>query len=1184
MNLKIQCPNPECKKGYSVSDSQLGRNVVCKACGSRFALSGSSISPAAASADTGEPGAANTMHGASVPEKLGRFEVRTRIGGGAFGVVYRGYDPTLNREVALKVPHRGTSLSEKRKSRVLVEAKAAAQLRHPNIVPVYEAGQDGDTFYIASAFIDGQTLEDAMDKGQFQDSSLVMRRSETFHSSFWRGVQQLWHKKRLSNKSRVRHARAQRETVAGNSLTSHAANAPHVDFCRVAKVIMDLARALDYSHHLGVVHRDVKPANIMLDRTGAPLVTDFGLARLDEMTSQNVESEAGAAVKPQSLPVPSGELANAKLTQDGTVLGTPVYMAPEQAKGQQALIGPASDQYSLGAVLYEMCCGQQPFSGPPGMVLSLVRSGEEPVSSRRVNPEIPVDLEAICRKAMSKAPRDRYDSCGAMADDLRRWLDGEVIHARRLNVTQRAMHWCRRNPLVAGSAASVAIVMVLATVVSSLFGMAAKREARLADEANQTAQKQRDIAEGQRKRADRERDRAEEQKNSAEHNLYVASLGLAHVNWLAAEMGETIRLLDLAPKQFRDWEWWYLNRLCTSAFPTVDGLRTVTFSPNGKCIASAAYDDSVKVWDAETGTVLLTLCKHTAKVQGVSFSPDGSRLASASSDKTLIVWNARDGEVTQVFRRHEQPVKSVAFSPDGRLIASVSDTAVMIWETDSGDVKHRIEPTETCSLFHRARFSRDGRQLAIEGVAGSVEVRDLALGCTSFCLEGDIVREQVGPLFTSNQQVLTSLDFSPDGKWIATSDSGNEVKVWDAATGKKSFSLQGHEDGVQDVTFSPDGSQIASASADHTVRLWDFESKKNRLTLRGHLGGVFDVEFSPDGTRLATASDDKTARVWALDREQECLTLAGNMGAIVDLAFSPDGKRFVSVSLSPLTLLTGVPDGIPWKPGLEADKLNKVAIVRDAANGAERGTLGGHQWSALGVAFSPNGDMIATCSDDKTAKVWDAGTYREMYTLRGHTAAVTDVAFSSEGDRIFTVSRDKTLRVWRAFNGQEIQSLRKSLRGSSAVERNLLLTWTMENHRVEVCDLVSLQNVCTLNAAEKICCVAISADKRQVAATTGNVIKVWHMGEGEPHLILAGHGAEVKSVEFSPNGRRLVTGSRDRTAKVWDLSTGHEVITLRHDKPVGYVAFTPDGKSIITGAGFGTVRIWDSCVAIRGKV
>ena len=380
MAVIVRCPNPECGKSYSVRESHLGRTFACNGCGRTFTLSesGRETSRPAARSDTSKAPSAPGL--AAVPEKLGRFEIRSRLGSGAFGSVYRAYDPVLDREVALKVPHAGTLHTETDKTRFLQEAKAAGRLRHPNIVPVYEAGVDGDHYFIASAFIEGQTLEE----------------------------------------------RIERERP---------------DFRQAAQIVTQLAGALDYAHRLGIVHRDVKPANTMVDAAGDPLLMDFGLARFEERES--------------------------KLTRDGTVLGTPAYMAPEQASARHEQVGPASDQYALGVVLYELLCGQTPFSGPPGLVISLVINLEPP-SPRSIDARIPRDLETICAKAMSKGREQRYTDCGDLADDLRRWQEGEPIHARQIGPVERFWRWCRRNPVVAGLSATAALLLLIVAIVTSV--------------------------------------------------------------------------------------------------------------------------------------------------------------------------------------------------------------------------------------------------------------------------------------------------------------------------------------------------------------------------------------------------------------------------------------------------------------------------------------------------------------------------------------------------------------------------------------------------------------------------------------------------------------------------------------------------------------------------------------------
>jgi serine/threonine protein kinase len=326
------------------------------------------------------------------PDRIGRFLLRRLLGEGVFGRVYLAHDPQLDREVALKVAKPEHLASAERRERFFREARAAANLRHPHIVPLFEMGQDGPHAYLASAFIKGRTLEAARKdapRGQF---------------------------------------------------------APRL----AAWIVLHLAEALDYAHSQHIVHRDVKPANILLegqgldpDRPPVPLLMDFGLAaRLVD---------------------------DARLTHDGTILGTPLYMAPESCSGTSGSALPASDQYSLGVVLYELLTGQTPFAGPIQAVL-LLHQTQEPPAPRKLRRDLPRDLETIVLKTLEKDPRRRYPSCQELADDLRRFLAGDPIHARRLGVVERVWRGAKANPALAiVSLAFVAFLIIGLLLVSSLY-------------------------------------------------------------------------------------------------------------------------------------------------------------------------------------------------------------------------------------------------------------------------------------------------------------------------------------------------------------------------------------------------------------------------------------------------------------------------------------------------------------------------------------------------------------------------------------------------------------------------------------------------------------------------------------------------------------------------------------------
>jgi serine/threonine protein kinase len=367
---------------WAVAEEYLGCSVRCPSCGESEAVAAPmaqnpqplSVTRSEAAVPAGAPPASqlpasevSAAHrrgvGAdtAVPSRIGRFELRCKLGAGAFGTVYRAYDPQLEREVALKVPRAGTLDSRQRVERFLREAKAVGRLRHPHIVPVYDAGRDGELYYIASAFIPGRPLS---------------------------------------------------ETIPGRGMEPHMA----------AQLVRELAEAVAYAHAQGVVHRDIKPANVMIDERGEPHLMDFGLAARQDSTE--------------------------KLTHDGAILGTPAYMAPEQAGGQRGEAQPASDQYSLGVLLYELLTGRTPFEGPPAILL-IHAVNMQPQPPRSVKPGLPRDLETICLRALRKRPEDRYAGCQALADDLRRWLEGEPIQARRLGPAERLARWCRREPALA---------------------------------------------------------------------------------------------------------------------------------------------------------------------------------------------------------------------------------------------------------------------------------------------------------------------------------------------------------------------------------------------------------------------------------------------------------------------------------------------------------------------------------------------------------------------------------------------------------------------------------------------------------------------------------------------------------------------------------------------------------------
>lgn len=646
--FKARCPHADCGQIYQVSRATLSGDVRCKKCGRTVSLAletrGQKKPANEPSAETGDQ---DTTSDDSI-RTVGGFEIGDLLGAGAFGAVHRGHDPSLDRDVAIKLPHASLLAGDEAKRRFLREAKAAARLRHSNIVPVYAAGQRGGQPYIASALVNGVPLDKKLEAGPFS-------------------------------------------------------------FERAARIVRKLGEAVGYAHSLGIVHRDIKPANVMLDEDDEPQLMDFGLARL--------------------------EGTREKLTQDGAIMGTPAYMAPEQARGEQNRIGPASDQYSLGVLLYELLTHRLPFAGPIGIVLA--RSiNAEPESIESLRPDVPVDLVVICRKARSKEPADRYASCEEFAGDLNRYERGEPIVARELTRTEKLFRWGRRHPGLATLSASLAVVLIMGITVSTAFAVQAQSQARRADRNARAAEVETQRAEANAIQAETNARQAEAQTAEVaaqsallrqqnirnRQTLYASEVKLAQEFHNRGDDDFAREILDrLRPgkgeEDLRGFEWHYLWRVMQPQFRewklgaevadlafspdsltlyslTESGMLQARSMTSGKLIrqfAPSMLDEQRRCFDLHSsgelmacggsrGTVSIlsvpdlavrtTASLHEGAINDIAYSLDETRLATGGDDRTIALCEATTLETVGRLSEHEHPVVSVAWTDGESYLAS----------------------------------------------------------------------------------------------------------------------------------------------------------------------------------------------------------------------------------------------------------------------------------------------------------------------------------------------------------------------------------------------------------------------------------------------------------------------------------------------------------------------------------
>jgi WD40 repeat protein len=425
-----------------------------------------------------------------------------------------------------------------------------------------------------------------------------------------------------------------------------------------------------------------------------------------------------------------------------------------------------------------------------------------------------------------------------------------------------------------------------------------------------------------------------------------------------------------------------------------------------------------------------------------------------------------------------------------------------------------------------------------------------------------------------------SIAFSPDGKRIVSGSADQTAKVWEAASGNELLTLPGHTALIESVAYSPDGQRIATGSRDQTARVWDASTGKYLFSLTGHSNGVKSVAFSSDGQRIVTGSADQTAKVWEAATGKYLFTLTGHSAGINSVAFSPSGQRIVTGSddktakvwdavsrkvLFTFEVHTAAVQFVAFSPDgqrIATASLDGTAKVFEAAGGRELATLKGHGRFVFSVAFSPDGRRIVTGSRDQMAKIWEAVSGEVLFTLQGHSDDVTSVAFSPDSRRIATASVDQTVKIWDATGGEDPRVPKATN------------PWTGAPIRTDA----SGGPRTLISHTAQISSVAYSADSRRiVTGSFDHNAKVWEIASGKVLLTLEGHRDVITSVAFSPDSQRIATGSEDGTAKVWDATSGNNLFSLMgHSDRIKAVAFSPDGKRIVTGSDDATAKVWDA--------
>ncbi|MES2705819.1 MAG: protein kinase [Verrucomicrobiota bacterium] len=1031
------------------------------------------------------------------PIEFGEYTLMAEIGHGSSGRVFSAKHRELGRQVAVKILAGGGLASRDFVQRFRNEARAAASLDHPFIVPVYEVGEhEGQSFLAMRLFEAGSLARQmAKDPRRFSDSQ------------------------------------------------------------KAARLISTLSRAVHFAHQHGILHRDLKPGNVLLDAKDQPFVTDFGLARLTEQDST--------------------------LTRTNAVLGTPAYMAPEQAKGGLP-VTTSADVYGIGAVLYEMLTGMPPFAG--GTTYETVRLllNTEVRRPSAIVPGLDRNVETICLKCLSKEPAARYASAEALAEDLDRYLRGEPILARPVSALVHFLKWVNRHRAL--SAASAAAVISLISGVTLLALTNAKLEKTRSSLARQTEHQRQDLI---RLRVDTGNRQAEEGDG------YAALASFAEAAALDGELPERLEehafrfsaSLSLLPDLLFSWE-------------HEAKVTDVAFNPDGTRLVTASFDRTARIFNTRDGSPVARPLPHSAIVWSAAFVDKGAKVITRTVDGDVQLWLADSGApAAGPFRGRAAMLwedgleQQVAISPDGSLFAVLLPDGVQLRRIADGSPSGA--PIVCGDLPNAAVFNPDGRRLAILCEKGLGRIYDLSVqppaklrefhGVTGWrsgqwTAEGDrlamtnchfgvgILTENADPApdqFRHSSMVL-GCSWTPDDSRLLTWSYDTTLRFWDPLTGQPLQAVMRHRGPAFCAMLNPQGTLLASGGFDGTAKLWNPMTGEHQGALLRHGGALHRTVWSPDGMRLATASEDGTARLWSL-------ASAGARGdwlpaknePVQRVSFSPDGAHAAVLTLGRNAFIykasTAGQEPVvlphPHRP-ISAGWPDSRHLITAGADGSLRewrvpeGDLV-REWRRdplppdMGKRIpepdlSPDGSMMAFATNEHAPLIYDSRSGKMLHRLGDRPAYLR---WSPCGRFVLTLDRGNAI-IWEAASGRTVSSAR----------------------------LPPHSNIT----------VAGRGAKYLACATWNYAVFVIGAADGR---IVAGpmpHQADVQNMAFSDDGRTLTTVALDKSVRMWSTITGEALTpSIRLPEYATHVAVHPGGRMILPACNDGHAPLFEFPEMVR---
>jgi len=1103
-----------------------------------------------------------TRHPASGAPRIDGYDITRQIGAGAMGTVWQAVQLSTQRDVAMKFMGKGQFVTDKARQRFEREVELAARLEHPNIARVYDSGLHRGGYFYAMEMVVGQDLDEYADSHDLSPSDVLV-------------------------------------------------------------LMQTVCQAVQHAHQRGVIHRDLKPTNVMVTEEGKPYVVDFGLAKL----------------------VTGGDVGDStyNISIDGESTGTPAYMSPEQAAGRLDEIDTRTDVYSLGVIVYRLLTGHPPHELTGSRFEFMRRVVDDEVRRpSSICKTIDADLEALLLKALARDLGDRYASAGDLGADIENYLTGEPLTARK-PTTAYFLRKRLRKHRVAVSIAMAVLIMLLSTAVWAYVNVSneraeALRQGKIAQDERAEALRQKGLADAQRVEAVKQeqlardlaakeqalrkeveakqaalviatdeakrqeklatvaRDKAVEQEKLA-RELAAKEKTLredlqANQEALVAATNEAKRQKDLAIKA-RD------DAVKQEALAVAARKKAEVAQAEAVAQKKVAQDERAKALAAGELTRRALYANQIARAEAElrQFNAGPARTVLDAADADLRGWEWRHlrrvmDQSVRALDGHEGGTAATAFAAgDGQITAVSWDGAIASWDARTGKELNRSQTPVKQVLT--ATFSGDAKRVLIAGPTAPPTVRTVSDGKEVFALvapgtSAEIVLaaayDPTNALIATGGQGaklwdaktgkpvralggagadVSALAFSANGASLAAGTTVGTVTVWKVATGETWNLVGQHAGHVTALAFDATGLQVVSAGSDGALKTWDVPARRVRKTLRGHGGQVSAVAVSPDGKRIVSGGRDKALRVWDVATASEVSALVGHAGEVSSIAFSRDGKWIVSGG---------------------SDKPIRLWSVADAA-----ATLSLTCASPVtAVACSDDGKIMATTLRTASGGVvlWNAATGERGKTLTGHGGEVNAAAFVPGTTTLVTGGKDATVRLWNAATATQTALLTGHTGAVQAVAAcEKLIASGDAAGTVKVWDAATQKLTWTLGqAGAGITGAAFSRDGKYLVTGAGAAAHVWDMATGKLAKTHKVQGGSVTAVAFDAGGRVLLAGGADRAIHLWDWQNDDDSTTRAanirtmtgHLGQVTTLAVSGDGRRIVSGATDNTLRIWDA--------